>query len=88
MYVANCASNTVSLIDTSTNSVIATVNVENVPFGISASPKGTKVFLVNGVSGTVSVIDTTTNAVTATIPVGYSAREFGRFIGSNALTPE
>ena len=63
-------SNTVSVIDTATNNVTATVNVECGPIGVAVSPDGTKVYVTNAYSNTVSVIDTATNNVTATVPVG------------------
>jgi YVTN family beta-propeller protein len=80
VYVANSdtrstsvsATNTVSVIDTTTNTVIATVNVGSRPFGVAVTPDGSKVYVANTVSSTVSVIDTTTNTVIATISVGFT----------------
>jgi YVTN family beta-propeller protein len=75
VYVTNYYSNTVSVIDTSTNTVTATVDTGDCPNGITVSPDGKKVYVANGVSypsnkGTVSVIDSTTNTVTATVSIG------------------
>ena len=78
VYVAN-AVGTVSVIDTATNTVTATIPVGSGPFGVAVSPDGSKVYVANGV-GTVSVIDTATNTVTATIPVGVEPLAFGVFI--------
>ena len=58
---------TVSVIDTATNNVTATVTVGNNPFGVAVTPDGTKVYVANRVSNNVSVIDTATNNVTATV---------------------
>jgi len=69
-YVANQASDTVSVIDTATNTVVATIVVGNDPYDVAVSPAGTRAFVTNAFSGTVSVIDTATNTVVATIPVG------------------
>jgi YVTN family beta-propeller protein/beta propeller repeat protein len=69
-YITNYYSNNVSVIDTTTNSVKATVNVGTSPFGAAINPGGTKVYVTNYRSDTVSVIDTTTNNVTATVDVG------------------
>jgi len=69
-YVTNTASATVSVVNTGTNSVIATVPVGNEPVGIATDPGGTRVYVTNSSSNTVSVIDTATNTVTATIAVG------------------
>ena len=69
-YVANLAAGTVSVVDTATNAVTATVTVGNSPAGAAASPDGSRVYITNNGGGTVSVIDTATNTVTATITVG------------------
>jgi YVTN family beta-propeller protein len=68
-YITNGGSNTVSVIDTATNTVIATVNVGDRPQGVAVSPDGTAVYVTN-YGGTVSVIDTATNKVTSTVSVG------------------
>jgi len=80
VYVANTISSTVSVIDTATNTVVATVPVGFVPVGIAATPDGRKVYVANYESNTVSVIDTAQNVVTATIPVGSNPYAFGVFI--------
>jgi YVTN family beta-propeller protein/VCBS repeat-containing protein len=69
-YVANQSSNSVSVIDTSTKTVVKTISVGYAPTGVAAAPDQTKVYVANGWSNTVSVIDTATNTVTATIAVG------------------
>ncbi len=71
-YVANAGDNTVTVIDTATNTVTATVPVGSVPCGDAVTPDGSSVYVTNSGSNTVSVIDTTTNTVTATVPVGSS----------------
>src|SRR5258707_6039512 len=71
-YITNQRSNTVSVIDTATNAVSATILVDINPFGVAVSPDGSKVYVTNAFSNTVSVIDTATNAVGATIPVGVT----------------
>ena len=59
------AGNTVSVIDTATNTVTATVNVGRSPAGVAVTPDGRKVYVANRLdAGTVSVIDTATNTVT------------------------
>ena len=47
VYVANEYGNTVSVIDTATNTVTATVNVGSGPFGVAVNPDGTKVYVAN-----------------------------------------
>ncbi len=69
-YVTNANDNTVSVIDTSTNAVTATIAVGSVPEGVAISPDGTRVYVANLFDGTISVIDTASNTVIATIPAG------------------
>lgn len=69
-YVTNSGSNTVSVIATATNSVVATVPVGTNPEGVAVTPDGGFVYVGNQGSGSISVIATATNAVVATIAVG------------------
>jgi YVTN family beta-propeller protein len=69
-YIANHLSDNVSVINTATNTVTATVNVGSYPLGVSVSPDGTKVYVANIASNNVSVINTATNTVTATVTMG------------------
>ncbi|HZZ50587.1 MAG TPA: YncE family protein [Pseudonocardia sp.] len=66
---------TVSVLDTGTNEVAATVRVASGPSGVAIAPDGCHVYVTSsgtGVElGTVSVIDTATNRVTATATVAY-----------------
>jgi YVTN family beta-propeller protein len=57
----------VSVIDTATNAVIATVTVGHFPIGIAITPDGTRAYVTNHGDGSVSVINTATNLVAATI---------------------
>ncbi len=68
-YVAHLAANTVSVIDTTTNMVVATVTVGGASYGVAITPDGAFAYVANQGSNTVSVIDTATNAVVATVPV-------------------
>jgi YVTN family beta-propeller protein len=70
-YITNAAvaSYSVSVIDTATNTVTATIPVGNEPIGVAVTPDGSKVYVTHDIDNTVSVIDTATNIVTATIPV-------------------
>ncbi len=75
-YVANYGiplvpvAGTVSIINTSTNTVASSINVGTNPFGVAISPDGTRVYVTNYGSNTVSVINTATNTVISTIAVG------------------
>lgn len=86
-YITNLYDNSVSVIDTATDTVTATVNVGIMPFGVAVNPTGTRVYVANShVFGSVSVIDTATNNVTAEVNVGRNPVAFGQFIGT-ASTP-
>src|SRR5438132_5602524 len=71
-YVTNASSNNVSVIDTASNTVVATVRVGSGPSGVAITPDGTRAYVTNGtnVGNTVSVIDTASNTVVATVGVG------------------
>jgi YVTN family beta-propeller protein len=71
-YITNSLSSTVSVIDTTSNTVVATIGVGLGPAGVAVNLAGTRVFVSNLVSNNLSVIDTATNAVIATTPVGAS----------------
>ena len=86
-YISNRDSANVSVIDTATNTVTATVAVGTAPFGVAVNPAGTRVYVANTDSNNVSVIDTATNTVTATVAVGTYPVAFGQFIGPALATP-
>jgi YVTN family beta-propeller protein len=68
VYVAG---NVVSVIDTATNTVVATVPVGTRPAGIAITPDGKHVYVANNGSNSVSVIETASNiAVGNPITVG------------------
>jgi YVTN family beta-propeller protein len=76
-YVSNTGSDTVSVIDTATNTVTGSIPV-SYPESIAITPNGTKAYVIG--SNGVSVINTATNKVIGSpIPVGA--------YGSIAITP-
>lgn len=75
VYVANKTANTVSVVQTSTNTVIKTITGFDQPNSVTINPAGTKAYVTNSrFSGanTVSVITIATNTITATI-TGFNA---------------
>jgi YVTN family beta-propeller protein len=56
-YITNAGSNSVSVIDTSTNSVVATIAVGNYPVGLAVDPMGTLVYVANVDGRSLSFID-------------------------------
>jgi YVTN family beta-propeller protein len=73
-YVANFRSNTVSVIDSDTNTVIKNIHVRDGPRFIEALTGGSAVYVANFRSNTVSVIDSDTNTVVKNITVGDRPR--------------
>jgi YVTN family beta-propeller protein len=72
-YITNNDSNSVSVINTATNTVIATIAIGYGPLGVSVSPDGGRVYIGSAGINTVGVIETATNTVIATIPSGPTA---------------
>jgi YVTN family beta-propeller protein len=75
-YVTLNALNIVSVIDTATNAVVATIPVGLSPIGVAITPNGRQAYVSDDRSNTLSVVDTATNTVTATLKVG---------VGPNAI---
>jgi len=71
-YISNQTGSIVSVIDTATNTVVATVPVGASPFGVAVNLDATRVYVGNRNSNNVSVINTATNTVVATVAVGTS----------------
>ena len=65
-YVVN-ADGTVSVVDTSTNTITATIAIGALPGGVSFSPDGTRAYVANRGDSSISVIDTASNTVVATV---------------------
>ena len=84
-YVTNSNGGTVSVIDTSTNTVTATIPGLSGPFGIAVTPNSARAYVANNGGTDVSVIDTATNTVTATpspgsFPIGIDITPNGAFV--------
>jgi YVTN family beta-propeller protein len=92
LYTNNENSDTVSVVNTTTNSVSTTINVGDRP--VASGLVGSKLYVMNTGSQNVSVINTITNTVTSTIPVGGFYQVAGQsdlpvyngriYIGTNA----
>jgi YVTN family beta-propeller protein len=83
-YVVNQGINTVSVINTATNQVTATIPMSSYSSSVAASPDGSHVYVAN--HDTVSVIDTATNQVTATIPIPDLCEQGGCYGSAAQLT--
>jgi YVTN family beta-propeller protein len=85
-YITNSGDGTVSVIDTTNNTVVMTIPVGRKPFGVAVTPDGSKVYIANSGDGTVSVINTATNTVigspiaVGTNPVGVAVTPDGKTV--------
>ncbi|HXZ81627.1 MAG TPA: YncE family protein [Terriglobales bacterium] len=72
LYVANFASNTVSVFNAGTTipTLITTLNTDAGPRAVTALSDGTRFYVANSIAGTVSVFDAISLAFRKTIPVG------------------
>ena len=66
------STNTVTVINTATNTVVDTIMVAGSNLGVKFRPAGDRAYVVNNSFSTVSVIDTAISTVVATVPVGGS----------------
>jgi len=80
-YVGNFADNTVSVIDTASNKVIATIPVAEGPHGMAISGDGRTVYVAGDGSSSLSIIETATDRVVKTVEVGKTPNGL-------ALTPD
>jgi YVTN family beta-propeller protein len=72
IYVANEYSNTISVIDASTDLVVSTIKVENFPYDLDINRFNNRIYVTNRGSDSVSIIDGSTNTKLANISVGSS----------------
>ncbi|WP_101952741.1 VCBS domain-containing protein [Mycobacterium sp. 3519A] len=68
-YVTNRTAGTVTVIDTTKNTVIGTIAVGPTPDGLAIKPDGTKLYVSSLDNNTVTVVDTKTAAVVKTIAI-------------------
>lgn len=73
----------VTIVDTSTNAISASVKVGVYPVGVSVNPAGTRVYVTNVGSNTVSVIDTATNQTVPVYDPSYQNLVSGIGVGLN-----
>jgi YVTN family beta-propeller protein len=71
-YIGNFADNTVSVLDTASAKIVATIPVAQGPHGMAMSRDGRTVFVTGDGSSSMSVIDTATDKVVKTLEVGKS----------------
>ena len=70
MYVTNSASSAVSVIDSSTNTVIETIPVDNSPTAIEYNPSNDNIYTISANFNAITIIDSSTNIVVKTVQAG------------------
>jgi YVTN family beta-propeller protein len=73
VYVSGQTSNTVTVINGSTNAVATTISLAGDAEGIAVNPTTNRVYVANGQTGTLTVIDGSKNTVTGTISLPVSS---------------
>ena len=72
VYITNGRGGTLSVIDTASDSIVASIRVGTRPWGVAVDPDGKKIYTANGPSNDVSVIDAATRRVIRTVAAGRS----------------
>ena len=86
-YVTNADANSLSIIDTATRRVTATISdVGNYPLALAVSPDGETVYVAGGYGNSVAVIDTETETVVKTIGIGLVPAD--TVLSGLALSPD
>jgi len=85
-YITNQQSNTVSVVNTITNTVVSTIPVGQAPTGAAASPDGTKVYITNQGDNSISVINTLTNKVISVLKIQYVTTPTGIAVSPDGRT--
>jgi len=85
LYVANNLANTVSVINTITETVTKTIAVGTRPYWLTVTPDGRHVYVTNSASATVSIIDTGTDEVISTATAGPDPRGIGALPDGSAV---
>ncbi len=84
---SNADDDALVVIDTATNTVAATIDVESYPVGVVVSPDGKRLYVSHSSVGMLSVVDTATNTVTGTISLNDGALDVTNG-GALAVSPD
>lgn len=85
LYVSNKGSDSISVIDTVTDTVITTISLAAgaAPYYLAVTPNGEKVYVTDRGSNTVSIIDVATNSLTSQSPLTVGNRPYYLVITSD-----
>ena len=83
LYVSNTQGDTLSIVDTKTQRVVATKSVAATPEGVGFSATTQRIYVTSWMENEVTVLDASSNEVITYIPTGKESRSFGQFILEN-----
>jgi YVTN family beta-propeller protein len=69
VYVTNSASDTIDVIDPSTNHVVQVIHGIELPHGIAFSPDGARIYVSNEAESVLDVVDRSTGAILRKVPL-------------------
>jgi phospholipase C len=69
-YVPGVCGGAVAVIDTTTYALVSAIESETNPYGIAATPDGSKIYVTNSGTNVISVIDPSTAKITGSITTG------------------
>ena len=69
-YVSNLACHSLSVIDTTTHQVVATIPAGKFPFGVTFNHDGSRIYVANQLARYITVIDGSSDALIGRVEVG------------------
>ena len=79
LYVENTQSNSISVIDLATNTIVTNITHGEAPYNVKLSQDQLTLYITDMHSGTVSIINTTSNELIEQIPTGVSLHDIAIF---------
>ena len=74
-YIPGIVGGNVAIVNASTYALVSAISGQTNPYGIAATPDGSKIYVTESGTNLVSIINTTSNMVTGTIVVGVYPHE-------------
>ena len=85
IYVANSWSNNLTVIDGSTDTIVATVPAGAAPYAVAVNPSTNKIYVANKNSGTITVVDGSTDTVATGVSVSNGSVALAVDIATNKI---
>ena len=85
VYVANSASDNVTVINGATNQILATIDADLNPIAIDLNPSTNMIYVANSGRNNVTVISGATLSIVATVPAGTSPHAIAVDLATNQI---